>query len=108
MQAGMREGTVPMFEVHVYQYLLFPPLRLHRRDCKELKRATEQRLGPWLRNKEASRAWLISCLSWHFHRLLDMPSIRQGQGEKHIHTLSSVQKPVELKKKIKLEMYGRS
>ncbi len=50
----MREAMVPMIEVHVYQYLLFPPLRLHWRDCKELKRATEQRRVPWLRNKEAA------------------------------------------------------
>lgn len=96
MQAGMREGMVHMFEVHVYQYLLFPSLRLHWRDCKELKRATEQRRVPWMRNKEASRAQLILCLSWHFHRLLDMSSIRQEQGEKPIHTLSSIQKPVKL------------
>lgn len=88
MQAGLREGMVLMFDVHVYQYLLLPSLRLHWRDCKDLKRAREQRRVLWLGNKHASRARLISCLSWHFHRLLDMSSIRQGQGEKHIHTLS--------------------
>lgn len=74
----MREAMVPMIEVHVYQYLLFPPLRLHWRDCKELKRATEQRQVPWLRNKEAAEPG-----SFHvFHGIFIgfLTCLRSGKG----------------------------